>query len=191
MFYFVRVSSRIKRKAVKVPTITSRTKFSDTARDALEGGVKYSPLILAVAGAVSVLAGVILEFSSLQAQITLAGEKLKTIESSTGEKLKSIESSTGEKLKSIESSAGEKLKSVESLYEKLMNEKIKSIESSIGEKIKSIESSTGEKINASVDKSVRIALEDFLKYSYSSEFEGMREKKDREVIGKESDSSKR
>ena len=158
MFYFVRVSSRIKRKAVKVPTITSRTKFSDTARDALEGGVKYSPLILAVAGAVSVLAGVILEFSSLQAQITLAGEKLKTIES---------------------------------LYEKLMNEKIKSIESSIGEKIKSIESSTGEKINASVDKSVRIALEDFLKYSYSSEFEGMREKKDREVIGKESDSSKR
>ena len=169
MFYFVRVSSRIKRKAVKVPTITSRTKFSDTARDALEGGVKYSPLILAVAGAVSVLAGVILEFSSLQAQITLAGEKLK----------------------SIESAAGEKLKSVESLYEKLMNEKIKSIESSIGEKIKSIESSTGEKINASVDKSVRIALEDFLKYSYSSEFEGMREKKDREVIGKESDSSKR
>ena len=128
MFCVRGVSSRIKRKAVKVPTITSRTKFSDTARDALEGGVKYSPLILAVAGAVSVLGGVILEFSSLQAQITLAGEK-----------------------------------------------------------IKSIESSTGEKINASVDKSVRIALEDFLKYSYSSEFEGMREKKDRKVIGKESD----
>ena len=150
MFCVRAVSSRIKRKAVKVPTITSRTKFSDTARDALEGGVKYSPLILAVAGAVSVLGGVILEFSSLQAQITLAGEKIKSIESSTREKIKSIESSTGEK-------------------------------------IKSIESSTGEKINASVDKSVRIALEDFLKYSYSSEFECMREKKDRKVIGKESD----
>jgi hypothetical protein len=143
MFCVRGVSSRIKRNAVKVPTITSRTKFSDTARDALEGGVKYSPLILVVAGAVSVLGGVILEFSSLQAQITLAGEKIKSIESSTGEK------------------------------------------------IKSIESSTGEKINASVDKSVRIALEDFLKYSYSSEFEGMREKKDRKVIGKESDSSER
>ena len=90
-----------------------------------------------------------MEFSSLQAQITLAGEKIKSTE-----------------------------------------EKIKSIESSTGEKIKSIESSTGEKINASVDKSVRITLEDFLKYSYSSEF-GMREKKDREVIGKESDSSER
>jgi len=128
MFYCVRVSSRIKCKAVKILTITSRTKFSDTARDALEGGVKYSPLILAVAVAVSVLAGVILEFSSLQAQITL-----------------------------------------------------------VGEKIKSLESSTGEKINASVDKSVRIALEDFLKYSYSSEFEGMREKKDKKVIGKERD----
>ena len=63
MFCVRGVSSRIKRNAVKVSTITSRTKFSDTARDALEGGVKYSPLILAVAGAVSVLGGVILEFS--------------------------------------------------------------------------------------------------------------------------------
>ena len=37
MFCVRGVSSRIKRKAVKVPTITSRTKFSDTARDVALG----------------------------------------------------------------------------------------------------------------------------------------------------------
>ena len=43
------------------------------------------------------------------------------------------------------------------------------------EKIASLEKLMDEKINSSVQKSVHVALENFLKYSYSNEYKDMRE----------------
>ena len=119
---------------------STKTNFSDISRDALEGSIKYSPLILTGIAFITFITGVTLEFSSLQAQITLANEKIKSIENSNEKLLKATDVK-------IKANHDEKMKAVD------------------------------EKINASVEKSVRIALENFLKYSYSAEFIGMRETK--------------
>ena len=76
----------------------------------------------------------------------------------------------------------EKIKSLE----KLMNEKINS--SASDEKIASLEKLMDEKINSSVQKSVHVALENFLKYSYSNEYKGMRDKQAKQsLVSKDDD----
>ena len=144
------IASHVMRNSNKLAQrrmLSTKPTFSDISRDALEGGIKYSPLIVTAIGIVTFITGITLEFSSLQSQITLASEKIISIEQVNERIMDAKIKSTDEKIKSVE----------------LANEKI------IDEKVKAID----EKINASVEKSVRVAL-NFFKYSYSNEFKGLR-----------------
>ena len=107
---------------------------------------------------------------------------------------------TNEKLKTND----EKLASLEKLNKDLINEKLKAnnekLKASIemtneklktnDEKIASLEKLMDEKINSSVQKSVHVALENFLKYSYSNEYEDMRVKHAKQsIVSKDNDIS--
>ena len=152
------IASHVMRNSNKLAQrrmLATKSTFSDISRDALEGGIKYSPLIVTAIGIVTFITGITLEFSSLQSQITLANEKIISIEQVNERIMDAKIKSTDEKIKSTD----EKIKSVELANEKIIDEKVKAID---------------EKINASVEKSVRVALENFFKYSYSNEFKGLR-----------------
>ena len=59
------------------------------------------------------------------------------------------------------------------------------------DKIASLEKLMDEKINSSVQKSVHVALENFLKYSYSNEYKDMREKHAKQsIVSKDDDISR-
>jgi len=71
------------------------------------------------------------------------------------------------------------------------NKKIASLEKAYYEKIASLEKLMDEKINSSVQKSVHVALENFLKYSYSNEYKDMREKHAKQsIVSKDDDISR-
>ena len=79
------------------------------------------------------------------------------------------------------------LTSLEKLSNDLTNEKLKASD----EKIASLEKLMDEKINSSVQKSVHVALENFLKYSYSNEYKDMREKHAKQsIVSKDDDISR-
>ena len=100
--------------------LSTKPTFSDISRDALEGGIKYSPLIVTAIGVVTFTTGITLEFSSLQSQITLASEKIISIEQ-VNERIMDA------KIKSTD----EKIKSVELANEKIIDEKVKAIDEKI------------------------------------------------------------
>ena len=110
---------------------------TNITRDAFEGAVKYSPVILSGIGLITLFSGFILEISWLQNQITLTNEKINLMEIANDNRMIEYSKTTDEKMKT-----------------------------------------TDEKINASVEKCVRVAMENFFKYSYSSEFKSMRQAKD-------------
>ena len=111
----------------------------------------------------------------------LANEKLK----SNHEKLKS----NHEKLKANDEklkASIEMMTSLEKLNENLANEKLNA---SI-EKIASLEKLMDEKINSAVQKSVNVAIENFLQYPYWNEYKDMREKQAKQsIVSKDDDIS--
>ena len=140
----------------------SSTAFDNSVKDALKTGEKYGTLSLAILAILGAVAGVSIT-------LTANDEKIKSLEKLMNEKINS--SASDEKIASLE---------------KLMDEKINS--SASDEKIASLEKLMDEKINSSVQKSVHVALENFLKYSYSNEYKGMRDKQAKQsLVSKDDD----
>jgi hypothetical protein len=165
------IANKIIRSQYLSSTASHNNTFGNSVKDALKAGEKYGTLSVAVLAVLGAVAGV------------------STTLKANDEKLKASIEMTNEKLKTND----EKLASLEKLNKDLINEKLKANNEKIkanNEKIASLEKLMDEKINSSVQKSVHVALENFLKYSYSNEYEDMRVKHAKQsIVSKDNDIS--
>ena len=149
-------------------TASHNNTFGNSVKDALKAGEKYGTLSLVVIAFLGAVAGVSATLTANYEKRKANYEKLKA----NDEKLKAYD----EKLKANDEKPKASIKmlaSLKKLNHDQMNEKLQAYDEKLkayDQKIASLEKLMDAKINSSVQKSVHVALENFLKYSYSNEY---------------------
>ena len=134
----------------------------ETSKEAMRAGEKYGPLLLTFTTFLGGVIGLSWYVSRQNAQLDEVKKNLIASDKLAIERKTTVD----EKLVLIEQVMKERLIALE----QVMNEK----EKVANEKAITAEKVANEKVNAATHEATKVALENFLKYSYSSEYKDMR-----------------
>ena len=138
----------------------------ETSKETMRAGEKYGPLLLTFTTFLGGVIGLSWYVSRQNAQLDEVKKNLIASDKLAIERKTTVD----EKLVLIEQVMKERLIALE----QVMNEKAIAAEKVANEKAITAEKVANEKVNAATHEATKVALENFLKYSYSSEYKDMR-----------------